>query len=190
MLLILGFIVGLLATKGLMFDTGITAESFHDLIFYVFLPVLVFEAALNLPQSALLNNSVIILFLAIIGVVVTTLLAGYMIFWAIGHETGFPLIAALLTGALLAATDPVAVVAQLKSLGAPERLSVLMEGESLFNDATAITLFSILLGFALMPQDKLGTLNLCQRFPGELPGRSSHWPRVWWFGCATASVHG
>ena len=151
-LVILGFGAGLLVTSGLGLDTGVRASSFHDLIFFVFLPVLVFEAALEIGQRQLLHDSGYILFLAIVGVALTTAVAGFLIFWGIGHPTGFPLIAALLSGALLAATDPVAVVAQLKSLGASPRLGVLLEGESLFNDATAIALFSILLSVALMPE--------------------------------------
>ncbi len=149
-LLVLGGLVGTFVVSGLGFDTGIRASSFHDLIFFVFLPVLVFEAALEIGQRQLLHDAGYVLFLAIVGVALTTLVAGYLIYWGIGHP-GFPLVAALLAGSLLAATDPVAVVAQLKSLGVSPRLGVLLEGESLFNDATAIALFSILLGVALMP---------------------------------------
>lgn len=59
---------------------------------------------------------------------------------------------ALLFGALISATDPVAVIALFKELGVSRRLAVLVEGESLFNDATAIVLFDIVLGFLLAGQ--------------------------------------
>jgi CPA1 family monovalent cation:H+ antiporter len=70
------------------------------------------------------------------------------LYFGINH-TGFPFIAALLTGVVISATDPVAVVGQLKQLKAPADLNVLIEGESLFNDATAIVLFGIILSIAL-----------------------------------------
>jgi CPA1 family monovalent cation:H+ antiporter len=112
--------------------------------------VLIFEAASKLPVKKLLRDLAPILFLAILGMLLTTGIAAALLFVGIGHPSGFPWIAALLAGALLSATDPVAVVAQLKTLGAPERLSVLLEGESLFNDATAIVLFTILLSIATL----------------------------------------
>src|SRR5262249_56201663 len=66
-----------------------------------------------------------------------------------GVATRGPVGAPLLLGAMLSATDPVAVTAVFKRLGAPQRLRTLVEGESLFNDATSIVLARILLGVAL-----------------------------------------
>ncbi len=60
----------------------------------------------------------------------TTTVSAALLYWSIGHPTGFPWNAAPVAGALLAATDPVAVVTQLKTLGAPERLAVILKGES------------------------------------------------------------
>ena len=159
-LLVLGAVVGGIITSGLNLDTGIRSESFHDLVFFVFLPVLVFDASLKLPQQAVLKDGVLIGFLALAGVGITAVVAGYLIFIGVGHPSGFPFIAALLTGTLLAATDPVSVVSQLKSLGAPERLRVLLEGESLFNDATAIALFSVLMVVALDSQASVSGLDI------------------------------
>jgi CPA1 family monovalent cation:H+ antiporter len=76
---------------------------------------------------------------------VTTLIVGSIVAW--GAPLGLPV--ALVFGALIAATDPVAVVALFRSLGIPKRLLVLVEGESLLNDGTAIVLFNILLAVAL-----------------------------------------
>lgn len=56
---------------------------------------------------------------------------------------------ALLFGALISATDPVAVLALFKELGAPKRLTLIFEGESLFNDGTALALFLVVLGIAV-----------------------------------------
>ena len=85
------------------------------------------------------------------------------IYFGIGHATGFPWIAALLTGAILSATDPIAVVAKLHQLKAPEDLSTLFEGESLFNDATAVVLFSVVL---LIAQGKASPESISVYFVG------------------------
>ncbi len=146
-LVIAGFAVSeLLVGAGV--DTGIRAENFHTLVFYVFLPVLIFESAYNIDARMLLANLVPILLLAIPLMLLSTLVTAVLVYYGIGHPQGFPWIAALLTGALLSATDPVAVVAIFRQLGVPERLVLLLEGESLFNDATAIVVFSVFLGIA------------------------------------------
>lgn len=151
LMVILGALAGYGLTLGLGIDTGLRATNFHDLVFFILLPVLIFDAAFNLEFKALKSNLLSIMVLAVAGMLLTTVITGVLLYFGIGHPTGFPWIAALLAGALLAATDPVAVVAQMKSLGAPEKLSTLLEGESLFNDATAIVTFSIFLSLALMP---------------------------------------
>ena len=79
------------------------------------------------------------------GVVLTTLLVGWLVSWG----TGLALQAALVFGALIAATDPVAVVALFRRLGAPRRLQVLLESESLLNDGTAIVMFGLMISTAL-----------------------------------------
>ncbi|UCB55153.1 MAG: sodium:proton antiporter [Thiotrichales bacterium] len=147
-LVIVGFIASEVAVMSGL-DTGIRAENFHDLIFYVFIPVLVFESAYRIDKRLLADNIGSIIFLAVIGLFLTASLAAVGLFFGIAHPTGFPFIAAMLTGAILAATDPVAVVSRLREIGAPERLTVLLEGESLFNDATAIVLFSLFVSMAL-----------------------------------------
>ena len=130
------------------YDTGIRADNFQSLIFFVFIPILVFESAYSIDKQTLKKNLVVILFLATIAMLLTCGIAAALLFYGIGHETGFPWMAALITGAILAATDPVAVVDKLKEMKAPKRISVLLEGESLFNDATAIVLFSLFLSMA------------------------------------------
>ena len=148
LLVILGAVAGYVITLGFGLDTGLRASNFHDLVFFVLLPVLIFEAAYNVPLIELRSNIGIVLMLAVVGMLLTTCVAAVLLYSGIGHPTGFPWIAALLAGSLLAATDPVAVVAQLKTLGAPERLAVLLEGESLFNDAAAIVLFGLFLALS------------------------------------------
>lgn len=121
-----------------------------DLILYVFLPTLIFDSALHLDPRSLRRNISPILALAVPGLLLSTGLIG-LIVWA---ATPIPLSGALLLGAILSATDPVAVVALFRQLGAPKRLTTMVEGESLFNDATAIVLARILIGVIAA-----GTLN-------------------------------
>lgn len=146
------------------YDTGIRSTNFQELIFFVFLPALIFESAYQSNIDVLFKNIGSILFLAIIGMVITTVVTAAGLYYGIAHDSGFPWEAALLAGALLAATDPVAVVAQVKQLGAPTRLAVVLEGESLFNDATAIVIFSLLLSFALMSGEPLSTAHVMKEF--------------------------
>ncbi|MCB1866180.1 MAG: sodium:proton antiporter [Chromatiales bacterium] len=133
-------------------DTGVRAELFHDLVFFVFLPILIFESAFVIDAEMLWKNLAATLILAIPILLFSTFVTGALIYWGIAHPDGFPWIAALLAGALLSATDPVAVVALARRSGAPKRLVTLLEGESLFNDATAIVVFGIFLSIASMPE--------------------------------------
>jgi len=145
-------------------DTGVRAGSFHHLIFFVFLPILVFEAAFRINIQLLQENLLPILFLATVIMLASALLTGLGVYYGIAHPTGFPWIAACITGALLAATDPVAVIAQLKTLRVPKRLSILIEGESLFNDATAIVLFGLFVSIALAPTAEADIPGMVLRF--------------------------
>lgn len=156
-----GFIFSLFIEK-LGIDTGIRAHNFQDLIFFVFLPALIFEAAYNINHRLLIHQLRPILVLAIFGLIISTLLTAVSVYYGIGY--GFTFIAALLTGALLSATDPVAVTAQLKELSAPKDLATLIEGESLFNDATAIVLFSILLTLATSSAASVNALDVIKEF--------------------------
>jgi len=113
-----------------------------DLILYVFLPTLIFESTLNLDPRSLRHNIGSILTLAVPGLLLSTGLIGVLVWLA----TPIPLSGALLLGAILSATDPVAVVSLFRQLGAPQRLTTLVEGESLFNDATSIVVARILIG--------------------------------------------
>ena len=112
-----------------------------EVILFVFLPTLVFESAYNMDARLLRRNLAPVLTLAVPGLIVSTGLIGVLV-WA---ATPLALPAALLFGAILSATDPVAVIALFKQMGAPQRLTILVEGESLFNDATALVAAKILL---------------------------------------------
>lgn len=124
-----------------------------QIILLLLVPPLVFEAAFHIRFDDLRRDFWLILLLAVPGVILTTVFVG----WFVSLGTGLALQAALVLGALIAATDPVAVVALFRRLGAPRRLQVLLESESLFNDGTAIVMFSLMLTAALQ-----GGFNLTQ----------------------------
>ncbi|MDX1571473.1 MAG: cation:proton antiporter [Xanthomonadales bacterium] len=126
-----------------------TIEITSEAVFFVFLPALVFESALSIDVRRLLDDIAPILMLAVLGLLISTVAVGTAL-WGV---TDFALIACLLLGAIVSATDPVAVVAIFKDLGAPKRLAILVEGESLFNDATAIVVFTILSAMLLGESD-------------------------------------
>lgn len=121
-----------------------------EVAFFVFLPVLVFESAFNMEVRDLRENLAPVLTLAIPGLVASTVITGWLLH-LVAPLLGFPLDwpSALLLGAILSATDPVGVSTLFKQIGAPRRLSVLVEGESLFNDATAIVTSNLLQGILL-----------------------------------------
>jgi CPA1 family monovalent cation:H+ antiporter len=116
-----------------------------NLILALLVPPLIFEAAFHINFNELRLNLAPILALAIPGVIITTLLVGGIVAWGAGLS--FPI--ALVFGALVSATDPVSVVALFRAMGVPKRMQILLEGESLFNDGTAIVVFNIVIAFAL-----------------------------------------
>jgi monovalent cation:H+ antiporter, CPA1 family len=135
----------LLTTISEMYPHLIPGSEFEispGLVLFVFLPALIFESAFNLDARHLWHNIWPVLTLAVPGLLLSTFAIGGIV-WGL---TGIPFSACVLLGAILSATDPVSVVALFKKLGAPERLTILVEGESLFNDATAIVLATIVIG--------------------------------------------
>src|SRR5512141_382390 len=119
-----------------------------QIILALLVPPLVFEAAFHLRWEDLRRDFWLILLLAIPGVILTTLMVGGVVAWG----TGLSIQAAMVFGALISATDPVSVVALFRTLGVPRRLQVLLEGESLFNDGTAIVMFNLMISIALAGQ--------------------------------------
>jgi len=148
LLVLMGFLCSELIVV-LGYDTGLRWDSFVDIILHLLVPIIVFESAFNANCKALLSNLGTILFLAVPCMFLASIITGTILFFGIGESLGFPLTSALLTGIILSATDPVAVVDIFKKLGAPDRLNALLEGESLFNDATAIVAYSLLISFAV-----------------------------------------
>jgi len=154
-----GVLTGLLL-PWLEIDTGIRASNIHDLVFYIILPVLIFEAAWHLKPTLLKRWLSPILLLSTLGMLISCAVVAIALYFAMAEPAGFPWIAALLAAAILAATDPVAVVSSLKKLNAPDELSTLVEGESLFNDASALVLFGVILSFAINSKTHLDSTLL------------------------------
>ncbi len=142
-LVLIGLAFGLLSPR----QITVTPE----LILALLVPPLIFDAAFHIRLEDLRRDLWLILLLAVPGVIITTLLVG----WLVAQGTGLAIPVALVFGALVSATDPVAVVALFRRLGAPRRLQVLLEGESLFNDGTAIVMFSVTLGIVTSGQFSL-----------------------------------
>jgi len=142
-----GFLAGLLVAP-LGFDTGVRAGNVQDLVFYLFLPPLLFQAAWHISPAMLRRWMVPVLIFATLGVSISVAVSAALIYAGINHP-GFPWIAALLAATILAATDPISVVNLLRTEKAPEDIATLVEGESLLNDAAAAVLYTAVLGLAV-----------------------------------------
>ena len=117
-----------------------------ELLFYLLLPTLIFESAYHMNIRKLVSDGSIVFTLAIGSFLLSTAIITVVLHFALlllGID--IPMSITLLFGALISATDPVAVLALFKEYGVPRRLSLIFEGESLFNDATAVALFLITL---------------------------------------------
>ncbi len=147
-LVILGIFFGSLARQNPELNFLLDFQLSPDLVLFLFLHILIFESAINLDARSLMKDIIPILILAIPALLISTAIIGLGL-WFIQD---FNIIYALIFGALISATDPVAVISLFKELGAPHRLTILVEGESLLNDATAIVLFNILLGISIWEQ--------------------------------------
>jgi monovalent cation:H+ antiporter, CPA1 family len=118
----------------------------RSLLFSIFLPGLIFEAAFHIDFEEFWRNRITISSLAVPGVVASTVLTALALASlanTTGFLPGFTSRHALVFGALISATDPVAVLSVFRRLGIPRRLSVLIEGESLLNDGTGIVFFTL-----------------------------------------------
>jgi CPA1 family monovalent cation:H+ antiporter len=112
-----------------------------EVVLYLFIPTLIFPAAVRLDLPLLKQNAYLILLLALPGLILSILIVGGVV----GAVTPLAWSTAMLFGALISATDPVAVVALFAELTVPGRLAIVVEGESLFNDAVAMVLFASIL---------------------------------------------
>jgi monovalent cation:H+ antiporter, CPA1 family len=136
-------------------EPGRFAYAFGHATLYVFLPALLFEAAWNLNARAILRQWIAIAMLAGPGVLLTALLVAGAL-----SIVRVPFGPALLTGAILSATDPIAVVAVFRRLKVPTTLATIVECESLFNDAVAVALYRGVLGALAVGTVSAGAIAL------------------------------
>lgn len=137
-LVIVGLLIGVLHLLP-------TVEMTPELILLVFLPALLFEASWNIEIRKLKESWLPILVLAVPGVLLSMAVVAGIMHYCIG----MPIMAAFLFGAMISATDPISVLALFRKLGMNKRLTMILEGESLFNDGTAVVLFKLILSLAI-----------------------------------------
>lgn len=157
-----GIIVGLLDRTGILSDNEILKSAIDsagnadpDAILYIFLPILIFDAAYELDTHIFRKTLTNATLLSVPGVVIAMFLTAALvmgIFYLLPIETNWNWSFALMFGALISATDPVAVVALLKELGTSKRFSTLVDAESMLNDGTGIVLFMLFLA-SIQPRE-------------------------------------
>lgn len=152
-------------TVGLVIvGVGLSLSPFHlgvrltqNIIYDVILPPLLFEAALNIQWKDLRQDAMPILSLAVLG----TFIAAVIMALASHYGLNWPIAPSIMFGALIAATDPVAVIAMFKDNNVKGRLRLLVEGESLLNDGVAAVLFALALAWVQAAgQNYLPTLDV------------------------------
>ena len=150
-LLIVGVVLGY---THLLAGIDLTSQT----ILVVFLPTLLFQGAINLDLKELRAAVLPIALLAIVGVAISMAIIGGLFALAVG----VPVVVAIVLAAVLSATDPVAVLAIFRRLGVPKRLEMVLEGESLFNDGTALVAFQIALG--AVATSRIDVVNALSQF--------------------------
>ncbi len=138
-----------------------------EALLYIFLPPLLFTGGLNIDVRRLFDEISAVLLLAIVAVFVCIGVVGGVLHLA----TGVDIFVCLLLGAIVSTTDPAAVIAVLREVGAPKRLAILAEGEALLNDAAAIAIFSILIEILVrqvVPEPAAPGLDFLREFLGGL----------------------
>jgi CPA1 family monovalent cation:H+ antiporter len=187
--LALGGFPAVMSQLGWSAQTDAFADIFVELpvssaiFIYVFLPLLVFEAGIVTDVRRMLDDAAPILLLAIVATLVTTAVIGLTL-WPLAR---IPLVICLLLGAVVSTTDPAAVIAIFRDIGAPARLTRLVEGEALLNDAAAIALFAVLLGMVVSAREPDIGYGLGEFFLsfigggllGVLAGRGLLWVIPW-----------
>ncbi|WP_462249273.1 cation:proton antiporter [Ekhidna sp.] len=149
----------------------VTTLDFKTLLFDVMLSLLLFAGALNLQVRDLSMERKSILTFATLGVVLSTVLVGFFIYWTTGL-LGFdlPLGYALIFGALISPTDPIAALAILKELGVKKSLESKIAGESLFNDGVGVVVFVSLVNIFTMSEEGVGFGEVVSIFAEEALG--------------------
>ena len=178
----MGFLGSWIISRGI--NLGVLSDAFigldklevgTEVFLPLFLPPLLFTAGLTIDVRRLMDEIHAVLLLAIVAVLVCIACVAGVVHFA----TGIDIVVCLLLGAVVSTTDPAAVIGIFRDVGAPKRLSILAEGESLLNDAVAIAAFGLFMGIlvartsldpsAAMPADPTSAVGVFLReFAGGL----------------------
>jgi CPA1 family monovalent cation:H+ antiporter len=155
---------------GFGMDTGLRWQILRDLVFYLLLPILVFEAAININTRWLRREALLIGLMSVPLLLLAAWLAASIILFLMGASLGGSWALALLIGAMVCATDPAMISGLLDGNGGAQRAGHILEGESLINDATTITLFVLISGLLVAPDVELTAWAIAGRFALSLLG--------------------
>jgi CPA1 family monovalent cation:H+ antiporter len=172
-LAVLGCLIGLLGylKLGVAGFGGEVAQGLRqiglldDAFIYIFLPPLLFSAGLTVDVRHIFEDLGYVILLAFVAVILCTFFVGY----SLDMVTGLGLLPCLLLGTIVSTTDTAAVINIFREAGAPKRLSAIVEGEALFNDAAAIAMFGLFLGIVTQGT-KLDVLGAAWQFIIALAG--------------------
>ena len=183
-LMILALILSIIVTVvGIVFPNvfetvaQLTKEfDFSLVLINVMLPFLLFAGAISINLQDLLEDKLTILLLATFGVFFSTFVVGSSLFWLIQqplfglNEIGLSFVDCLLFGALIAPTDPIAVLALLKNMNLSSKTKTVIAGESLFNDGIGVVIFLTLLNVKLEGYENITTMSIGTLFVTEVIG--------------------
>lgn len=161
-LVITGFIISEIATGPLGIDTGIRWHNFGKIVFYIIFPILIFHASLNIDIDLLQENIISIAWLSLPLMLISVITIAACIFYGINHPSGFPWIAALITAVLLSAIESPEVSAVLEHRYMPQKMSLILEGESLFSDTAITIIFSVLVMTAAEIQATADAIDIAE----------------------------
>lgn len=151
-------------------DTGLRWQILRDLVFYLLLPILIFEAAINVDTQRSRREAPMIGLLSIPLLLVAAGLAAIIILFLMGPALGGSWALALLIGSMICATDPAIISGIMGGNGRSQRVELILEGESLINDATTITLFVMISSLLVMPGTEITGWMVIGRFALVLLG--------------------
>lgn len=150
-LIIIGFAISEIIVS-LGYDTGIRHYLYGPINLNVFIPAIIFSVSFSIKPKLLFYNAIPIFLLGFPVLLISLVITAALLFYGIAYPSGFPWIAAFITATLLSPVYARGVLDLLRQLKVPERLTVLIEGESLFSDVVTIVLFSLFVMIATNPQ--------------------------------------
>ncbi len=168
-LVVLGFVSSEIWV-GMGQDTGLRWKILSDLVFYLLLPILIFESAININIRHMRREGLIIGALSVPLMLIAATIGAGVIHFFIGVSLGGSFALALLIGSMVCATDPTALPGTANTNGSGNRLFRILEGEGLINDATAITLFVMLSAMLIDPGTEISPAAVVGRFATTLLG--------------------